>query len=146
LYIVAAALGIVGLLGLALSTILAQRKRDHRARPEVRSRAKELATVAERYVKEHHGEPELSSAVVARKLFLSRRSLQMILKKEGKPPFRDMLTEFRLNRAEQLLLQTDKTVGEIAFEVGFNSPDALSVAFRRRRGMSPSDFRKQQNL
>lgn len=52
-------------------------------------------------------------------------------------------TEVRLGRAARLLLETDLTVGEIAFEAGFGSLSNFNRAFRAARDFSPREFRRR---
>lgn len=47
----------------------------------------------------------------------------------------------RLEKAKELLQNSDKTVAEVAFETGFNDPNWFSKAFREEFGQSPSQFR-----
>jgi AraC family transcriptional regulator len=51
------------------------------------------------------------------------------------------LIRHRLEKARHLLSQTDRSVTEVCFECGFESPGSFSSLFRRRFGMSPSEFR-----
>jgi AraC-like DNA-binding protein len=51
------------------------------------------------------------------------------------------LIRHRLEKARQLLSQTDRSVTEVCFECGFESPGSFSSLFRRRFGMTPSEFR-----
>ena len=48
------------------------------------------------------------------------------------------LLEKRLNHARHLLSNMDKTVGEAAFESGFESPSHFSRSFKERFGISPA--------
>ena len=41
-----------------------------------------------------------------------------------------------------MLTRTDKTVSEIAYEVGFSTPSYLTKCFRDYFGVSPSDYAK----
>ncbi len=47
----------------------------------------------------------------------------------------------RISKAKELLLNSDKNVSEIAFEVGFNDAAYFSKAFKDNTGSSPSQFR-----
>ena len=47
----------------------------------------------------------------------------------------------RLEKAKELLQNSDKTVAEVAFETGFNDPNWFSKAFREEFGQSPTQFR-----
>jgi AraC-like DNA-binding protein len=45
--------------------------------------------------------------------------------------------------AADLLRDTEETVAAVAREVGYGDAFAFSVAFKRARGVSPSDWRRQ---
>lgn len=51
------------------------------------------------------------------------------------------LTSWRIAMAADLLRDTDATVESIARQVGYANAFALSVAFKRLRGISPSRHR-----
>ncbi len=58
----------------------------------------------------------------------------------GKTPA-ELLKEMRLQRAYTLLQQTDKTISEIAAEVGFATPGYFSSCFKKQFGMLPTEMR-----
>jgi AraC-like DNA-binding protein len=67
---------------------------------------------------------------------LARRFTDLV----GEPPM-TFLTEWRLSLAADLLREPDATVDAVARRVGYGSGFALSTAFKRVRGLSPSDHR-----
>ncbi len=58
----------------------------------------------------------------------------------GKTPYQYLLQQ-RIERAKQLLKQTDRAIVEIALECGFNSHSHLSKQFRQLTGMTPKAYR-----
>ncbi|MEU6371504.1 AraC family transcriptional regulator [Streptomyces sp. NPDC046931] len=60
----------------------------------------------------------------------------------GEPPL-TYLTGWRMALAADLLRDTEETVAAVAREVGYEDAFAFSVAFKRARGVSPSDWRRQ---
>ena len=52
------------------------------------------------------------------------------------------LSDFRLEKARQELLNSNKHVGEIADMLGYYSPQHFANAFRKKFGISPSDYRR----
>jgi len=56
----------------------------------------------------------------------------------------ELLREMRLQRGYTLLLTTTKSVSEIAFEVGFNTPSYFSNCFKKQFGKYPTDLRAEQ--
>ena len=58
----------------------------------------------------------------------------------GETPYQYVLTR-RVERAQELLRNTDATVTDICLEVGFQSLGSFSSAFHRVAGMSPTAYR-----
>ncbi|WP_240537146.1 helix-turn-helix transcriptional regulator [Marinomonas flavescens] len=56
----------------------------------------------------------------------------------------DFLTDLRISMAQQLLSQ-DKPVGFIANKVGYEDGSVLARVFRKKTGMSPKEWQKQQH-
>ena len=54
----------------------------------------------------------------------------------------EMVVKLRMRRAEHLLRRTDLPFYSIAANVGYDSPNAFSRAFKRYAGLSPRAFRK----
>jgi AraC-like DNA-binding protein len=52
----------------------------------------------------------------------------------------------RIDEARSLLLGTDKTITQIAFLVGFEDSAYFTRVFKRREGVSPSDYRARRSL
>ncbi|MBD5788322.1 AraC family transcriptional regulator [Cellulosimicrobium terreum] len=69
----------------------------------------------------------------------SRRFTELV----GEPPM-TYLTGWRLDLAADLLLADGATVASVARTVGYSTPFALSAAFKRVRGESPSALRKRE--
>lgn len=52
------------------------------------------------------------------------------------------LTRWRLGLAADLLVEPGRSIGEVAAQVGYGSPFALSTAFKRQYGVSPDHHRR----
>ena len=68
---------------------------------------------------------------------LARRFNELV----GEPPM-SFLTRWRIDLAADMLQRRNMTIGAVAHEVGYSSPYALSTAFKRERGISPSEHRQ----
>ena len=55
----------------------------------------------------------------------------------------ELLRTARLNRAYQLLLTTDKSISEVAYNVGFTAPSYFTKCFKEEYGMLPGDVGKR---
>ena len=82
--------------------------------------------------------------VFAQRLHISGRTLQRKLQ-EVNTSFQQLLDEERERRAVFLLSTSKKSLTEISAELGFAESSTFSRAFRRWRGVSPQEFRQQQN-
>jgi AraC-like DNA-binding protein len=90
---------------------------------------------------EHEYAADLSLDDIARRLASSRRQLQRAYSEIGNTTFRDHLTRVRMERAAELLGRRSVTVREVANRVGYRQPAQFAKAFRREKGIAPSDFR-----
>ena len=56
--------------------------------------------------------------------------------------FTDYLSNVRMQHVKELLIRTDKSITEIALSTGFCHGDYLATQFKRKVGMTPTQFRK----
>src|SRR5699024_6856393 len=56
----------------------------------------------------------------------------------------EFIIQARLNRAQQLLADTATDVAAVAAQVGYDDPAYFSRLFRRRVGLAPVEFRRQE--
>ena len=90
----------------------------------------------------HHPDHSWTVGTLARTSGVSRAALaRRFTELVGEPPM-TYLTNWRLALAADLLRDSDATIGTIARQVGYGSPFALSSAFKRIRGVSPQQYRK----
>ena len=68
------------------------------------------------------------------------RSFQHYMSRSPK----EYLTEYRIKQACHLLRETDLSVSAIAYSVGFENNLYFSKAFRKQKGLSPSEYRKEK--
>ncbi len=62
----------------------------------------------------------------------------------GLPPYR-YLIGLRIERAAELLLETELSITQICSRVGFRSLSHFTTTFRRHTGMSPSAYRRRRD-
>ncbi|WP_250656382.1 AraC family transcriptional regulator [Alkalimarinus coralli] len=79
---------------------------------------------------------------VSERLHMTSRTLRRQLQSFG-TSFQDLLSDIRKSRAVQLLQNTDKSVDDIAFELGYSDPSNFGRAFKKWTGKSPSCIRKE---
>lgn len=72
---------------------------------------------------------------------LSPNYLSDLLKRETGMNAQDRIHYYVIEEAKNLLLSSDKTVGELAFSLGFEYPQYFSRLFKSKTGMTPQEFR-----
>lgn len=94
----------------------------------------------------HMSNTNLKIEVIGDEIGLSRVQLYRKVKAlTGMTPI-EILRETRLKRAIQLLKTTDKTVSEIANEVGFATPGYFSSCFKKQYDKYPTDVREEMKV
>lgn len=88
--------------------------------------------------------PDFSVEELSRELGMSRVHLyKKLLAITGKTPI-EFIRIVRLKRAAQLLLKSQLTVAEVAYEVGFNSPKYFARYFKEEFNILPSQYADKQ--
>lgn len=99
-------------------------------------------SAAVRFIREHACDP-VGVKDVLRTVPLSRRAIEGRFKRLlGRTPHEEIL-RCRLDRARQLLAETDLPVKAVAERVGAGNAEYLSVLFRRAAGCTPGDYRRR---
>lgn len=93
------------------------------------------------YIADNYADPELYGKQIASKFDLSEKYLYTWFKKQMGVGFSDYLEELRLHRATELLSSSRMGISEIAAKVGFNSHNTFYKAFKRKYGITPSEYR-----
>ncbi len=88
---------------------------------------------------------EISLEEIARQVGLSKYYFSHLFSNEIGENFSSYLSQYRLNRASQLLLENNKAnISEIAYKVGFNDPNYFARAFKEKFDLSPSKYRNSK--
>ncbi|MDZ8055946.1 MAG: helix-turn-helix domain-containing protein [Aulosira sp. ZfuCHP01] len=92
------------------------------------------------YINEHLNQ-DIKLADLAALLGMSQFHFSHLFKQSmGTAPYQYLLQQ-RIERAKQLLKQTERSIMDIALECGFNSHSHLSKQFRQFTGMTPTAYR-----
>jgi YesN/AraC family two-component response regulator len=79
---------------------------------------------------------------LAKNLSISRVQLYRKVKAILGISVSDHINNIRLDKAKELLLNSNQTISEIAYAVGFSSPNYFSTSFKNKFGISPKEFKK----
>ena len=83
-------------------------------------------------------------AELADMIGISRGHLTNVFKKELKVSPQEFLMNYRMEKAAQLLRETEMPVNVVAAEVGYSDSLSFSKLFKQRYGMSPSRYRETE--
>jgi AraC-like DNA-binding protein len=110
--------------------------RDNRKFPNTVLLGKALA-----YMREHITE-DVTREQVARKTGLSSSHFSRLIKEKLRRTFTDLLRQYRVDHAKELLLRTAKSLAEISFESGFSDQSYFTKVFQKHTDLTPSEYRK----
>ncbi|MEK3772259.1 AraC family transcriptional regulator [Paenibacillus sp. FSL R5-0887] len=94
------------------------------------------------YIHEHINDNTLSIDALAEKYNMSSSYFSKLFNSYTQKTFPDYINQLRLQRAAALLVEKkDFNINDIASEVGFNSSSYFAAAFKKKYGLSPSQYR-----
>jgi len=93
-----------------------------------------------KYVEDHYHE-KIYISELAEKCSISRHQFSRVFKHEKGITFREYLVNYRLDKARELLDESQLSVGDVSFAVGFFDHSYFTRMFKRYAGLSPSDYR-----
>lgn len=80
---------------------------------------------------------------LSEKYYVNSAYLGQLFRKKYGQSFKDYLNNYRMERAAELLLRTDKKIIQIAEEVGYHDMDYFVNRFIQVKGCTPARFRRQ---
>lgn len=96
----------------------------------------------EYFKQENIGEKGLPTVkYLAEQVYLSPSYLSDLLKKETGKNTQDHIHFYLIEEAKNILLSTNKSVGEIAYSLGFEYPQYFNKLFKQKTGKTPVEFR-----
>ena len=91
----------------------------------------------------HHFAENITVDDVAAALFLNKDYIAHVFKEETGHSLMQYVISLRINQAKLLLLETDRSVTEVAAACGYTDFTYFSKQFKQHANMSPSRFRKE---
>lgn len=95
------------------------------------------------YMKKHFSDHDIDLRTVAKAANISAAYFSGVFSQQMGKTFVEYLTELRMQYARELLRCSDKSSGEIAYEVGYKDPHYFSFLFKKINGCSPRDYRAE---
>ncbi len=98
-----------------------------------------------KYIEENYADENLSLNVVASHVNFSPNHLSTIFSQETNQTFIKYLTDYRMNKAKELLRCSGEKSSAISMKVGYKDPHYFSYLFKKTQGMTPTQYRGKKN-
>ena len=131
---------IVGLL--VLLALYVQKKTREAIQKEMRAKDYQFISKFEKYIEEHLEDNNLNVDEISAALAMSRATLYTKVKSTYDTGIGEYIESKRMERAKQLLAETDLSIAEIADKVGYSTSRYFSTRFKAKTGDSPLAYRK----
>ncbi len=93
------------------------------------------------YIKENFSFPNFKAADVAQRFSVSSAHLNRLFKRKFGKSISQTILDAKINKACELLKETDMSIISIALNTGFFDQNYFSRTFSKRTGFSPSQYR-----
>lgn len=97
------------------------------------------------YIEENYADEDLSLNLVASHVNFSPNHLSTIFSQQTNQTFIKYLTDFRMNKAKELLRCTGEKSSVISMKVGYKDPHYFSYLFKKTQGMTPTQYRGKKD-
>lgn len=104
----------------------------------------DIVNEVKRYIDDNYADDKLSLNVLATHVNFSPNHLSMIFSQQTGITFIKYLTDYRMNKAKELLRYTGMRSSEISLEVGYKDPHYFSYLFKKTQGMTPTQYRNSE--
>ncbi|MBP1754211.1 MAG: hypothetical protein H6Q59_609 [Firmicutes bacterium] len=98
-----------------------------------------IVKATKEYLENHYSE-DISLEDVAEQVNISPQYFSKLIKKTTGFNFIDWLSMLRVKKAKELLTNSNLTVKEVCFMVGYKDPNYFSRIFKKRIGITPSEY------
>lgn len=92
-------------------------------------------------IEKHIKDSTLSVEKLSKELGMSRVQLFRKISALTNKNVTDYIADFKLLKAKALLKESNKTIAEIAYETGFNTPSYFTAFFKQKTNQTPTDWR-----
>ena len=103
-----------------------------------------IIKMAKHLILANYADPNLSLSFLADKLNISSAYLSSLFKGETGFNISAYITDIRISRAKQILKQGNLKINEVGEAVGLSNESYFIKLFKTREGMSPAQFRHQE--
>ena len=109
-----------------------------------RSSSRNVIETAKSYI-DHHFNQEITLELIANYVFVNPTYFSELFKKETGRNYIEYITDLRMNKAKELLSQTNLKIAEICEAVGYTDAKYFSKTFKKLTGITPSEYKMEMD-
>lgn len=109
---------------------------------ETKNSISKVANLAIEYIQKNY-KNKITLENISENINFQRSYANRCIKAETGYSLHEYLNNYRLEKAVNLLMYSDMSVGQIAEETGFENSAYFSAVFKKHYGISPSDMNKK---
>lgn len=99
-----------------------------------------------RKIEKSFSDPELNNRILADSLHISEVYFRRLFKESFGIAPKQYITDIRIKKAKQLLIDTDSTVTQISEQCGFSSVYHFCRIFKEKTGLTPTEYAKHSKI
>ncbi len=104
----------------------------------------DLVKITQEFLEAHYAE-DITLDDVAAQVNISSQYFSKLIKKTTGFNFTEWLSMLRVKKAKELLTDTNLTVKEVCYKVGYKDPNYFSRIFKKKMGITPSEYIKTRS-
>lgn len=102
--------------------------------------------LALKYIETHISNPELSNSLIAKNAHISEVYLRKLFSAKYHISPKQYILDIRIQKAKQLLTNSQHSVSFISEQCGFSSVYTFSRCFKEKTGISPTEYAKENRM
>ena len=106
-------------------------------------RKSNIINVALEYIGRHYNE-ELMLNDISEYVNLSPQHFSKIFKESTNYNYVEYVNNLRISKAKEFMNNTDRTIKEICYQVGYQDPNYFSRIFKKYVGITPTEYMKER--
>lgn len=132
----------VGFLYQILAKLIASGQKNNQGSIPLNYPAETYAEYAQQYIELNYD--RITVTDIVNHVGLNRSYLYTVFKRRFQVSPQEYLITYRMNKATELLLSTDKTITDISHSVGYEDSLTFSKTFKKQFGKSPKNYRLEK--
>ena len=100
-----------------------------------------LIATAQEYINQYYTDPNLNAQKIADAIAVSKRSLSKQFMTEMHTSIADFITNLRLQKAAMMLVSTERSIEEVAIQVGIDNSNYFYKLFKKKYGLTPREYK-----